>query len=515
MSTKLKQDLTQRKQKMLARIDKRTGEWVSPMLNPPAIHYQLAQRQQAIAAGGIGSLLQLIRQLDVRTEINRALRLFKLHMPYDEADHVLNIALNLLSGGNCLEHLEDRRCDEAYLNAVNAVRIPDPTTAGDFCRRFGDADVVKLMDAFNRVRQRAWKQQPKPFFDTAVIEADGTQIVTGAQKKQGIGINYKGEWGYHPLVVTLAQTREPLFIVNRSGNRPSQEHASHWLDRAASVCREAGFRKVEFRGDTAFSEARNFDRWDADGIGFVFCYNAVKRLVTRAERRDKSHWEPLIRDRDAAAPPKNPRAKRPKYKHQIVVAQKYRCMRLAKEAITEFSYRPVKCNRAYRVIAVRKTIHVTRGQMRLFDEEAPRYFFYITNATKEAKPARQVVREANRRCDQENHIAQLKQCALKAPLHDLVSNWAYMAIASLAWNLKAWSGLMIKPEGTAKEKREQTAMKTKLIAMDFSTFRDRVLMVPAQIIRQGRRLIYRLLSYRPSVDLLMLINANVRRPLLI
>jgi hypothetical protein len=140
-------------------------------------------------------------------------------------------------------------------------------------------------------------------------------------------------------------------------------------------------------------------------------------------------------------------------------------------------------------------------------------FDYITNATKSSKPTRQVVVDANARCNQENNIAQLKQCALSAPLSDLTSNWAYMVIASLAWNLKIWSALMIKPSGTAKQKAEQATVKSKLVGMDFTTFRDRIVMVPAQIVRRSRSLIYRLLSYRPSVDLLLLIDSHIRRPL--
>ena len=126
-------------------------------------------------------------------------------------------------------------------------------------------------------------------------------------------------------------------------------------------------------------------------------------------------------------------------------------------------------------MVLHKEVHLKRGQLRLFEEEKPVYFFYITNATKSSKSTRQVVVDANARCNQENNIAQLKQCALTAPLNDLTSNWAYMVIASLAWNLKVWSGLMIKPSGTAKQKEEQAAIKSKLIGMDFTTFRDRVL----------------------------------------
>src|SRR5690606_38224178 len=135
--------------------------------------------------------------------------------PYDEADHVFNIALNLLAGGTCLEHLEIRRNDEAYLDALGAVRIPDPTTAGDFCRRFDEFKLLQLMQAINRSRQTVWKQQGEEFLKQATIEADGSMVETYGEKKQGIGINYKGQWGYHPLVVTLAETQEVLFLANR------------------------------------------------------------------------------------------------------------------------------------------------------------------------------------------------------------------------------------------------------------------------------------------------------------
>lgn len=513
MNAKLRQQLRQRKRKMRRRIDKANWSGRSPMIQPPAIKYELADKQQAISAGGIGALMQLTKTLGVRQEINSAVPLFKLYLPYDEADHVLNIALNLVAGGKCLEHLEDRRCDEAYLNAMGAQRIPDPTTAGDFCRRFNEGHVMQLMAAFNRIRQRVWKQQPDEFFDCAVIEADGTQIETTGEKKQGIGINYKGQWGYHPLVVTLANTREPLFIANRSGNRPSHEHAAFYFDLAVARCRQGGFRKILLRGDTDFSLTENFDRWDEDGVEFIFGIDAMPNLVEMAEKLDPSAWKPMKRRRDEAKAPAKSRAKRANFKEQVVVQNKYLNKRLVGESIAEFDYKPGKCDRTYRVVVLRKDVTVSRGQQRLFDLEEPVYFFYITNTTKQSHSTRQVVIGANQRCDQENNISQLKQCALTAPLDNLVSNWAYVVIASLAWNLKIWSGLMIQPAGSKEQRKEQESIKQKIISMDFSTFRDRVIMIPAQIIRRSRSLVYRLLSYRPSVDLLMIIDANVRRPL--
>ena len=513
MNVKLRRKAKARKRKMLRRIDKNNWSGSSPMINPASIKYELADKQQAVAAGGIGTLVELAKRLDLRKEINRAIPLFKLHLPYDEADHVFNIALNLLAGGDCLEHLEDRRCDEAYLNAVGAQRIPDPTTAGDFCRRFSTVDILQLMNGFNRVRETVWKQQPDEFFECAIIEGDGTQVETSAEKKQGIGINYKGQWGYHPLVVTLANTREPLFIANRSGNRPSHENAAFYFDLAVERCRKAGFRKVVLRGDTDFALTENFDRWDDDNVEFVFGIDAMPNLVELAKNLDQSAWKPMKRRRLRNVTSAKRRAKRPRVKERIVEQNEYLNKKLVSERIAEFDYQPGNCDRTYRMVVLHKEVHVKRGQLRLFDKEEPVYFFYITNATKSSKPMRQVVIDANARCNQENNIAQLKECALTAPLSDLTSNWAYMVIASLAWNLKIWSALMIKPSGSAIQKAEQAAVKSKLIGMDFTTFRNRIVMVPAQIIRRSRSLIYRLLSYRPSVDVLLLIDSHIRRPL--
>lgn len=513
MKQNLRRQLNARKRRTRARIDPANGKASSPAIQTPPVKYQLAQRQQAIAAGGLGVLTQLVGTLDLRREINAALPLLKCHLPYDEADHVLNIALNLLAGGTCLDHLEDRRQDEAYLNALGAQRIPDPTTAGDFCRRFSPQNINDLMDATNRVRRRVWKQQPEEFFDLAIVEGDGTQVQTAGEKKQGIGMNHKSQWGYHPLVVTLANTREPLFIANRSGNRPSHEGAAGHFDRSVTLCREAGFRNVRLRGDTDFALTKRLDGWDDDNVQFVFGYDAMPKLKALAAELPQTAWEPLLRRRGNASASGQTRARRPGHKEAIVVEKQYRNQRLMGEQVAEFDYRPTKCDRAYRMVVVRKEIQITRGQQRLFEEEKDRCFFFITNVPAEDLAAREIVRESNQRCDQENHIAQLKQCALVAPLSDLNSNWAYMVMASLAWSLKAWSALLIRPRGRPGQRARQSEQKRRLLAMDFTGFRDRVVQVPAQIIRHGGQLIYRLLSYRPGVELMLLCHEQLHRPL--
>ena len=479
------------------------------MIRPSATKFELAEKQQAISCGGIGIIMQLIKQIDLRKHINRAAPVFKVHAPYDEADHIFNIALNLLAGGTCLEHLELRRNDEAYLDAVGAERIPDPTTAGDFCRRFSSLQLIQLMQGINRARRIVWKQQSDDFFDQATIEADGTMVETYGEKKEGIGMNHKGQWGYHPLVVTLAETQELLYLANRSGNRPSHELSAFYFDMAIEECRKAGFRKIVLRGDTDFSSTAHLDRWDQDGVHFVLGYDANKTLTGIADSLEKTAWTSLNRDKPVTD---KPRAKRPNYKEQFVEDKGYENQKLRAESYAEFEYQPIKCRRAYRMIVVRKEIDVMSGQQLLFDKE--KYFFYITNETECDKPARQIILDGNRRCNQENTISQLKAChALAAPLDNLESNGAYMLIASLAWTLKIWSGMMIRVIGNPSQRKQRKADRKRVIWMEFATYLNSLMQIPAQIIRSSRQIKFRLLSYRPSVDCLLMLHDHIGLPL--
>ena len=146
MNANVHRQLNRRKRRILRRIENRPGvERHQPMMAASNIHYEVAEKVRGIAPGGIGAIHLLARKVGLIHDIDEGLHLLKRHLPYHESDHVLNIAYNLLSGGSRLEHIEVRRNDEVYLDALGAERIPDPTTAGDFCRRFTEGDVEQLM----------------------------------------------------------------------------------------------------------------------------------------------------------------------------------------------------------------------------------------------------------------------------------------------------------------------------------------------------------------------------------
>lgn len=484
-------------------------EQAKPMLSATNIQYEIADRQRGVPCGGIGAMHLIAIRSGLVDVINRNVRVLKRHVPYHESDHVLNIAYNILSGGSRLEHIEHRRNDEAFLDALDAQRIPDPTTAGDFCRRFKTTEQIDgLMDAINEARLNVWKRQPEEFFDEAVIDADGTIAETTGECKQGMDISYKGTWGYHPLVVSLAKTNEPLYLMNRSGNRPSSEGAYEYLDRAVALCRKAGFRKVRLRGDTDFTQTTHLDRWDADGVTFVFGIANWPNLVDMAESLENRAFSPL--ERPAKYDVKTePREKPENVKERIVREREYRNYRLEGEEVAEFDYRPTKCAKTYRVVALKKYISVEKGQRRLFDEI--RWFFYITNDRE--KSAAEIVRDANQRCNQENLNAQLKGGvkAMTMPVDSLLSNWAYMIMASLAWTLKAWAALLLPETGRwAKKHRKE---KRTLLRMEFATFVQAFVQMPTAIVRTGRRIVYRLLSWNPWRHVFFRLLDQLRLPM--
>jgi len=288
--------LQKRKRKLKKRIERRQWEPQSqPMFSAKNIQYEMADRVRAINCGGIGAFHILARNSGLIDAINRRVHLLKIHLPYHESDHVLNMAYNTLAGGTCLDDIELLRNDETYMDALGAQRIPDPTTAGDFTRRFYESDIGALMDSINTVRQKMWKKgMSRSQRAEAILDVDGTVALTTGECKQGMGLSYNGIWGYHPLLISLANTLEPLYLVNRPGNRPSHDGAAEWIDRAVALVK-GSFDRVCLRGDTDFALTANFDRWTDSGVRFAFGIDAMPNLVKIAQSIAEKDWSVLER----------------------------------------------------------------------------------------------------------------------------------------------------------------------------------------------------------------------------
>lgn len=481
MSRSYRKILRNRKNRIARRLKARFwSEQPTPMFAACNIHYEMAERTQAIGCGGIGAIHLMCQKIGLVEDINEKVTVLKRHLPYHESDHVLNLAYNIMAGGVRLEDIEVRRNDESYLNGLGAQRIPDPTTAGDFTRRFSPSDTLALMEAINAARQRVWQLQPEGFLDQAVIDVDGSIAGTLGECKEGMDISYKGIWGYHPLILTLANTKEVLYLINRPGNVPSHDGSVEWIDRAIALLRPHA-KSIFVRGDTDFSSTGEFDRWDDALVKFVFGMDALPALVKVAQSLPESSWRGLGREERTIKT--QPRTRPENVKERIVREREFVNQRLESEQVAEVEYQPGKCGRKYRLVILRKNISVEKGEDYLFPEI--RYFFYITNRRDLAWD--EVIQQANERCDQENVIAQLKGGvnAMRMPVDDLESNWAYMVMTALAWNLKAWFGLLLPEKSRGVE----------IVKMEFRTFLQKLILIPAQIIRTGRKILYRILGY--------------------
>lgn len=473
-------------------IERRLGAEGYPDSSKPQIgtvnaHCQVSERNRVISCGGIGAIHLMVQRLGLIDQINREVKLFKRHQPYHESDHVLNIAYNAVVGGVCLEDIEQQRNDESFLDALGAERIPDPTTAGDFTRRFTEEDICDLMSAINLTRTGLYRHLEKAegkgkLMERAYVDVDGTIAGTTGACKEGIALSYKGIWGYAPLVVSLANTREVLYLVNRSGNKISHDGWGTWADQAIELLNPHAER-ICLRGDTDFSTTQYFDRWDTMGVEFIFGMDAYPNLKKIAAEIGQGQWKPLSRPAKYTISTKG-RTRPVRHKDRFIKAKGYKNLRLNCEHYAEFEYRPVrKCKKNYRVVVVRKNISVEKGELDLGDEI--RFLFYITN--RRDLDATEVVYLSNRRCNQENLIEQLKNGvnAMRMPVDTLLSNWAYMVMMALAWNLKVWFGLLVSDQERSCE----------IVTMDYRRFQRWLIHLPAQIVKTSRRVEFRFVGY--------------------
>ena len=344
-------------------------------------------------------------------------------------------------------------------------------------------------------------------FDPSRITSEQPALSAAQAYASRHNIAYNGVWGYHPFVLTLANTGEVLGLVNRPANRPSHEGAAAEVDRALAVCFRGGFPSALLRGDTDFSQTEHLDRWNADArIRFIFGYDATPSLKARAEDLPERAWKPLTRPAKYAVQTE-PRTSPERVKEQVVVEREFRNIKLVSEDVAEFHYQPTACKVLYRMVVVRKNLSVEKGEKVLFEDV--RYFFYITNE-RVPEPA-EIVFLANDRCHQENLLAQLKGGVrgLRAPLDNLMSNWAFMVMVVLAWDLKAWWALRL-PESPGRWQERHRREKRWVLGLEFKTFIQAFVRLPCQIVRTGRRLVYRLLSWNRHLPIFFRLLSRLR-----
>lgn len=479
-----------------------------PVLGRGRCKFSITDRSRVIAPGGLGVMHELVERVGLADQLNEDLGILKRQLPYFDSDHILTLAYNVLAGGTNLADVELLRSNRTFLSALNAQRLPGASTLGDFLRRFSESDVISLMDILNDARQRVWKQQPDEFFDEATIDVDSTIVPIEGHCKEGIAASYTAVIGYHPLLVSLAQTSEPLYIVNRPGNANSPKGATEWLDAAINLCKSAGFRRLTLRGDSAFSQTKELDRWTADGVRCLFGLQIQPETLQKAEELPKQAWRRLERPEKHEI--QTDRRGRPhNYRRALIHERGFPNTRLHAEWVSEILHRPNAATNKYRIIFLRKDVEKFEGQLSLYEDD--KYFAFITNDFVTA--AEDLVIEASQRCNQEKLIEQLKNGvhAFRCPVNTLVSNWAYSVIASLALSLKTWFALLL-PEGGPWASRRKSEKKDAL-RIEFKRFTNWFIQIPAQIVRTSRTVEFRFVGWRPTIPILFRVLDGFALPL--
>ena len=473
------------KKNLEERLENNNEESIRPLFAATNTDYSLSEKTRAISCGGIGLVDKLVKSIDLPKMIDEKIRLLRRHKPYFESDHILNMAYNIICGGTCLEDIELLRNNISYMDAIGAGRIPDPTTAGDFLRRFEEEDIRKLMDVFNEANTIIWeKALNNENRKYCILDVDGKIQSTYGECKEGMDISYKGDWGFSTLAITEATTGAHLYVVNRPGNALSQEGSDKWIDRSIETVKTT-FDTVYLRGDSAFSLTWKFDEWNDQKVKFIFGYDAFPNLVKKADLLGKNAWEKFSKPKKRS---ERTRKKKQRVKEASVIRREYKNIIEKDLYVSEFKYKPVKCDKEYRVIVLKKIIEVKQGQQLLFEDV--RYFFYITNI--HDMSASNLVRFIRGRCNHENRIEQLANGihALKMPAAEFLANWAYMVICSLAWNIKSWLGLLM----VDRVKGET------LIRSEFRNFQNKIIQIPCQVLTTGRKIIFRYLNYNSWIE---------------
>ena len=418
-----------------------------PVLRHPKLHLS-SEASDATPYGGLALAAGLVRSLGLAQDLDRELSLLASHRPFHESDHVLTHVYNLYAGGTCIEDIADLQTSEPVRRILGADRIPDPTTAGDFLRRFDAEALGALNRVIDQAQEKVWKRRyGKKKAERAIVDLDSCVRPVYGDQKEGTDFTYKGSFGYHPLVISLAGTLECLRLVNRSGNTTSADGSESHL-RELFPMLDRRFKQVIVRGDSAFATQAIFDACDEAGHFFAVVSPQKPNFARLFEALPGEQWKPYRERKERPVRQGKRRKRGPNRRRERALSRNKRNLQLEKQWIVEVPYQPTRSDRPYRLIARYQEIE-EHEQGHLFKLTR---FRYILSNLPPSVSAEEVMDLTYQRCDQENLIEQLQSgvAALRMPTGGMLSNAAFMTCARLAHNLKPWLAQLALPLETMR-----------------------------------------------------------------
>jgi hypothetical protein len=455
------------------------------MMRLPRTHLEVDERSEVTPYGGLAIATAFLRRFKVAERIDRHVKVFRVHLPYHESDHVLVQALNLYVGGTCIEDVANLQHSEAVRRIIGAPRIPDPTTGGDFLRRLHEEDhqLPGLRRAVDEVQSDVWRRlrrgRGKRDEAWSIVDVDGHVKPLYGVQKEGADF-YKSTWCYQPLVVSLAGNGECLAIRNRPGSVRSSDGTAGVLDLVLPRVRERGGQML-VRGDSDFDRSDVRAACDRAGAYFAFVGREFTDRPKLVEEITESQWKPFRTraHREQVERRNRPtyvsRRKKPNRRRQRARARNFTEKQLVKQWIAEVVQTDVD-GKPYRLAIRRQLIEHREGQRSLFEEYRYRY---IVTSLPASVSTQDVVDLTYERCDQENMIAQLGSglAAWRMPVAEFDGNSAWLEIARLAWNLGKWIA--------------QLALPAEVVRWEWKRFRQAFVYAAAQVIRRSRQIVLR------------------------
>jgi hypothetical protein len=454
----------------------------------PKHHVEVEEDSHVTPYGGLALVVDFLRQFDVAARLDAALSLRKQYQPYTEADHVLAQTMNLYVGGTCIEDLAHLQGSEAVRRLVGACRLPDPTTAGDFLRRFDPArnpgSLAALRQVVDAVQAAVWQRRDrKPRGkhtprERITIDIDAHLKEVYGRSKEGADFSRTGKWSYNQLLVSMAGTGECLAVRNRPGNIRDSEGAAALLDETLARVRPYG-QSVLVRGDSDFDRRDVRDVCVKHGAHFALVGREFANRPGIAESIAEEQWQAFAprAARHAAQRRKQPgyraRRKRRNRRRQRARERGYKDLRQVCQWVAEVPWTPPHSNTTYRLVLRRQRIEHWEGQQLLFTDY--RYRYLVTNLPPSVS-THQVVDETYERCDQENMIEQMGSgiAAWRMPAGDFWANCAWLEMARLAWNLGKWIA--------------QLALPAEVVRWEWKRFRHAFVYLAATVVKRSRQI---------------------------
>lgn len=464
------------------------------VMRHPLLHLDTDARGEVTHYGGLVLAQQFMRRFGVAQRLDQRLRLFTRHAPYYESDHVLALTYTLYADGTCLEDQGALQGSEAVRRLVGACRIPDPTTAGDFLRRFKSAeDVERLSAVIDEVQEEAWSKLPRRVrrqrrqHELALVDLDGHIKPLYGEHKEGADFSYDGRWSYQPLVVSLAGSGECLRVVNQPGSARSSDAAAGAL-RAVLPWVKRHFRNAIVRGDTDFDRANVLQAAIDSAAYFAIGGRVYANRAALAQALPESAWVafiPRARRHQSTGPARQGHT--PNHREHKAEQRRFRRLRTIGQWVAEIAYQPSGLDSPCRMIVRRIRIEEQDGQGALF--ESFRYRLVLTNLPR-SYSAREIVDLTYQRCDQENVIEQFGAgiAGWRMPVAEFMGNSAWLQIARLAWNLGKWIA--------------QLALPAEVVRWEWKRFRRHFVYIAAKVLKTGRRLMVHLTGshrYLPEI----------------